>query len=84
MNEGKRTCCYMETSSACRQPAKWEIECGPNPNNAVDACDLHVWKLITDAPTHWVGSLDSGVAFTIEREERTTSLGMKGESECVR
>lgn len=62
------TCCYMETAelaSACDAPAEWEIRHGYGPCDYTHSCELHVWKMITDAPKHWIGSLDSLHEFTL-------------------
>lgn len=68
------TCCYMETeelSSACNQSAEYEIISGPSPDDVTYSCDLHVWKLIMDAPKEWwIGSLVDAAAFKLVREDR--------------
>ncbi len=67
-----RTCCYINEKIAlsCQDEAKWEVtDPGKHPaDGTVDACELHVWALMTDAPEHWVREISSGLQYTVKQE----------------
>ena len=62
-------CCYpdQETLQSCPTKPVWQItDPGKHPaEGTFDACDLHVWNLLTDAEVQCVRSLDGKFEFEV-------------------
>ena len=69
-----RFCCFIgreqiEFPEGCPQPAEWTIEHGPRPDQATDACDDHVWHLITDDDEQYIQHLTENISFKLVRDQ---------------
>ncbi len=68
---GQPICCYIneEIAMPCSVEATWTVgDPGKHPaDGTVDACGLHVWALLTDAPEHWVDEIDGTLRYTVKR-----------------
>ncbi len=67
-----RTCCYIneELAMPCTAKATWQLaDSGKHPaDGSVDACEWHVWALMTDAPEHWIFEIGGSLHYTVKQE----------------
>ena len=62
-----RMCGYLE--EPCTAVAAWEIgDSGKHPAETWDACELHVWALLTDAQEHWIEEIDGSIRYEVKRD----------------